>query len=164
MDEYGKVKLSFQIDLRRPKRLCSFFFPVIFVIVISLFFSQSLRSQTLENASNALIGKISKDGRVYDKHNHYMGCFRLKDGAIHDGNNRYIGKISSSHMAYDRVNVYLGKIDADGRVYDRNNAFIGKIDSFSIVHNRNNARIGSAKGVNRDWAAVAFFFGLFKFE
>ena len=47
-------------------------------------------------------------------------------------------------------------------VYDGSNRSIGKVESNGTVRDGSNRQIGQAKGVKREWAAVFFFFSLFK--
>jgi len=80
------------------------------------------------------------------------------DGTIRDRSNAQVGKIESDGTIRDRSNAQVGKIESDGTIRDRSNAQIGKVESDGTVRDRSNAQIGSARGVKKEWAAVAFFF------
>ena len=56
----------------------------------------------------------------------------------------------------------IGKVDSDGEVKDRNNMQIGRVKADGTVVDRSNMTIGYAKGIPTTYAAVFFFFNLFK--
>ena len=111
-------------------------------ILLFILFSvyQPVNAQTLRGSTNNYIGSIDTDGVIRNKNNSQVGRI-CSDGVIRNSNNSQIGKIES-----------------DGVVRNSNNSQIGKVESDGTVRDRNNAQIGSAKGIRREWAAVAFFF------
>ena len=56
----------------------------------------------------------------------------------------------------------IRKVEADGTVKDRNYMFIGKVKSDGTVVDRSYMQIGRAKDVPARWAAIFFFFGMFR--
>jgi hypothetical protein len=49
-------------------------------------------------------------------------------------------------------------VKSDGTVQNSNYATIGHIKDDGTVQNSNYATIGYAKGIDKEWAAVTFFF------
>ena len=52
----------------------------------------------------------------------------------------------------------VGYVKSDGTIQNSNYATIGHIKDDGTVQNSNYATIGYAKGIDKEWAAVAFFF------
>ena len=68
----------------------------------------------------------------------------------------------SAQALRDRSSMLIGKVETGGTVRDRNNMTIGHVESDGSIRDRNNMVVGYAKGISKTYAAVFFFFDLFR--
>jgi len=134
---------------------------VVFALALMVlsFTAQAVFAGDISNASNARVGSIGNDGRIFNSGNSQIGKIG-SDGRIFDSKNSQIGRIDlSDGRIFNSMNSQIGKIDlSDGRVFNSVNSQIGKIGSDGRVFGSNNAQIGRANGIPNAWAAVFFFF------
>jgi hypothetical protein len=52
----------------------------------------------------------------------------------------------------------VGKVEENGTVRNGSGTSIGKVEKDGTIRNSSGTGIGSAKGIDRKWAAVFFFF------
>ena len=133
-----------------------------YVFVFFLVLSHSVCfGQDIRDGSNMLVGRIEASGIVRDSNNMTIGKIE-SDGDVRDRNNMLVGRIGTNGSIRDKNNMMIGKVESDGTVRDRNNMMVGKVKQDGTVIGRNNMTIGYAKGVPVTYAAVFFFFNLFK--
>lgn len=72
----------------------------------------------------------------------------------------YMGKVESDGTIRNSSNSYVGKIERDGTIRNSSNSYVGKIESDGTVRDASNRNVGSARGIDRKYAAVIFFFDL----
>ena len=105
------------------------------------------------------IGYIKDDGTVYDRSYSTLGYF--KGETIYDRSYSTVGYIKGETI-YDRSYSTIGYVKSDGTVYDRSYSTLGYVRDDGTVYDRSYSTLGYAKGINKKWAAVFFFFNRFR--
>lgn len=98
---------------------------------------------TIQNSSYKTVGRIRSNGTIQDSRYKTIGYIR--NGKIQDNTYKTVGYVHEN-----------------GRVQDVSYQTLGYIKDNGTVQNSSYSTIGYARGVNKEWAAVVFFF--FKFE
>ncbi|HEX4421574.1 MAG TPA: hypothetical protein VH165_26845 [Kofleriaceae bacterium] len=80
---------------------------------------------------------------------------------LESGSHSTAGYIKSDGTIENASHSTVGYIKSDGTVENSSHSTIGYIKSDGTVESSSHSTIGYARGVPREWAAVAFFF--FKF-
>ncbi len=93
----------------------------------------------IRNPKNRLLGQYTQDGQYYTKNRALAGT--VENGVIRDRNGKIFARISQDGKITDASGNLMGTVNADGTVLDSRNA-----------------KIGSSQGVEKNVAAIMFFF------
>jgi len=114
-------------------------------------------AQDIRDSSGTSTGKIEADGIIRNSSGTQVGRID-KDGTIRNSSGTGIGKVESDGTVRNSSGTGIGKVEADGTVRNSSGTSIGKVEKDGTVRNSSGTSIGNAKGIDRKWAAVCFFF------
>lgn len=115
------------------------------VIAIALILGSAgfAKAQTIESGSHSTTGYIKSDGTV------------------ENSSHSTIGYIKSDGTIENRSHSTVGYVKKDGTVENSSHSTLGYIKDDGTVENSSHSTLGYARGIKKEWAAVAYFF--FKF-
>jgi len=115
-----------------------------------------LNAQSLETADYRTKGYVTEEGEIQDSG--YTTVLTIdSNGKIVDRLHTTVGYLNDGKVQ-DNYHQTLGYINEDGRVQGSNYMTIGYITDGGTVQDAGSQTIGYAKGVKKEWAAIAFFF------
>lgn len=114
-------------------------------------------AQTIQSSNYGTTGYIKSDGTIQNSSYSTVGYIK-PDGTIQNSSYSTIGYIKSDGTIQNKSYSTVGYVKKDGTVQNSNYSTIGYIKDDGTVQNSSYSTIGHAKGVRKEWAAVAFFF------
>lgn len=130
-------------------------------LIIALLGSTAFaKAQTIESNSRSTTGYIKSDGTIENRSHSTIGYIK-SDGTIENASHSTIGYIKSDGTIENSSRSTVGYVKKDGTVENSSRSTIGYVKDDGTVENSSRSTIGYARGIKKEWAAVAFFF--FKF-
>ena len=128
----------------------------ILLTAVVLLCANLLTAQSLETSDYRTKGYVTEEGEIQDSG--YTTVLTIDgDGKIVDRLHTTMGYLKDGKVQ-DNYHQTLGYINDDGRVQGSNYMTIGYIKDNGTVQDAASQTIGYAKGVKKEWAAIAFFF------
>ncbi|TGJ99499.1 hypothetical protein EHO59_16740 [Leptospira semungkisensis] len=126
------------------------------IALLLLLSGPGLFAQSLRSAAGNPRASVDSSGTI---RNDSGSVGRIdSSGAVRDNSGQQIGRVDSDGTVRASSGQQIGRVDSDGTVRGSSSQQIGRVDSDGTVRGSSGQQIGSARGVNRYWAAIAFFF------